>query len=596
MSRRLRVFVSSTMEDLANERDLVCRKLKDFNCEPVNAEALVPTGKSSWESLRDEIRSCDLFLLIVGDRYGSVPDASDGRSVTEMEYDEAREAEVPILPFLKRLASEAESSSADRRLASEFRRRVGAWNGGQFRQEFDLAYDLAEMVGASITEHLLEGYRRADTYFLGGSPLSRRYGTTSAVDSEPAGVMAGIARSYERSDRFRRPRPIEQVAPEKAKRVLIVYDCLFPYIVGGAERWYRNLAERLASIGHEVTYVTLRQWDRGERPEVEGVRVVAVGPRMALYTTSGRRRIAPPLRFGLGVFWHLLRHGRRYDIVHTCAFPYFSLLAAAALRPFRRYGLVVDWFEVWSRSYCHDYLGGLQGRIGALVQRACAAVPQRAFCFSELHAARLRAEGLRGEVTVLRGLYSGSLQPPPARAAEELVLFAGRLIPEKRVTLGVAAVALAAERIEGLRGVFYGDGPERDALHTAIAGHGAEAIVSAPGFAAAELVEADMRRALCMLLPSRREGYGMVVVEASAHATPSIVVAGEDNVATELVEDGVNGVVVPSAEPEAVADAIVRVFEAGPALRESTAGWFAENAERLSLEGSLASVSETYAR
>ena len=381
-----------------------------------------------------------------------------------------------------------------------------------------------------------------------------------------------------------------------AMRICVIYDCLFPLTVGGAERWYRNLAERLAADGHEVTYLTLRQWDRGAAPALDGpVRVVAVGPRLALYTESGRRRILPPLVFGLGVLWHLLRHGRRYDVVHTCAFPYFSLLAAAVLRPFRRYGLVVDWFEVWSRSYWHDYLGGLQGRIGALVQRACAAVPQRAFCFSELHAARLRAEGLRGEITVLRGLYSGSLEPAPARAADPLVLFAGRLIPEKRVTLGVAAVALAARRIEGLEGLFYGDGPERDRLHAAIAEHGAEAILSAPGFADAELVEADMRRALCMLLPSRREGYGMVVVEASAHATPSIVVAGEDNAATELVEDGVNGVVVESDDPEAVADAIVRVHEAGPALRESTARWFAEHAGELSLEASLEQVLASYA-
>jgi glycosyltransferase involved in cell wall biosynthesis len=378
-------------------------------------------------------------------------------------------------------------------------------------------------------------------------------------------------------------------------RICVIYDCLFPFTVGGAERWYRNLAERLAADEHEVTYLTLRQWDRGAAPALDGpVRVVAVGPRLALYTESGRRRILPPLVFGLGVLWHLLRHGRRYDVVHTCAFPYFSLLAAAVLRPFRRYGLVVDWFEVWSRSYWHDYLGGLQGRIGALVQRACAAVPQRAFCFSELHAARLRAEGLRGEITVLRGLYSGSLEPAPARAADPLVLFAGRLIPEKRVTLGVAAVALAARRIEGLEGLFYGDGPERDRLHAAIAEHGAEAILSAPGFADAELVEADMRRALCMLLPSRREGYGMVVVEASAHATPSIVVAGEDNAATELVEDGVNGVVVESDDPEAVADAIVRVHEAGPALRESTARWFAEHAGELSLEASLEQVLASY--
>ena len=53
-----------------------------------------------------------------------------------------------------------------------------------------------------------------------------------------------------------------------------------------------------------------------------------------------------------------------------------------------------------------------------------------------------------------------------------------------------------------------------------------------------------------MLLPSRREGYGMVVVEAAARGTPSIVVAGEDNAATELIEEGVNGFVAPSADAE----------------------------------------------
>ncbi|HWJ49577.1 MAG TPA: glycosyltransferase, partial [Solirubrobacteraceae bacterium] len=192
-----------------------------------------------------------------------------------------------------------------------------------------------------------------------------------------------------------------------------MYDCLFPHTVGGAERWYANLAERLVQDGHEVTYLTLRQWERGERPQIDPrVRVVTVGPRLALYTADGRRRIAPPLVFGAGVFAHLLTHPRRYDVVHTCAFPYFSLLAAALVRPLTRFGLVVDWFEVWSRSYWRDYLGGLGGRVGELVQRLCALVPQRAFCFSELHAERLRAEGLRGPVTVLRGLYVGASEPP----------------------------------------------------------------------------------------------------------------------------------------------------------------------------------------
>jgi glycosyltransferase involved in cell wall biosynthesis len=379
-------------------------------------------------------------------------------------------------------------------------------------------------------------------------------------------------------------------------RICLVYDCLFPCTVGGAERWYRNLAERLAEEGHEVTYLTLRQWERGEEPRIDGVRVVAVGPKLALYTTDGRRKIAPPLVFGLGVLWHLLRNARRYQVLHTCSFPYFSLLAAAAARPLGRYGLVVDWHEVWSRAYWREYLGGAGGAIGYAVQLLCARLPQKAFCFSQLHARRLRAEGLRGEPTVLEGEYAGTLDTPTAHPAESLVVFAGRLIPEKQAPLAVAAFALAARRIavSGLRGEFYGDGPEREALERAIEQHGVGEIASAPGFVDATRIDDALSRAMCMLSTSRREGYGMVVIEAAARATPSVVVAGEDNAAVELVQEGVNGVVAPSADPEAIASAIVRVHEAGMVMRESTAKWFEQNARRLSLESSLRAVLASY--
>jgi glycosyltransferase involved in cell wall biosynthesis len=378
-------------------------------------------------------------------------------------------------------------------------------------------------------------------------------------------------------------------------RICIVYDCLYPHTVGGAERWYRNLALALADEGHEVTYLTLRQWDRGERADIDSrVRVRSAGPRMALYTAGGRRRILPPLVFGLGVLVHLLRHPRRYDVVHTCAFPYFSLLAAALLRPLSGFELVVDWFEVWSRSYWRGYLGGVGGRVGELVQRLCARVPQRAFCFSELHARRLRAEGLRGAVTVLRGLYSDAGGPEPPREADAVVLFAGRLIPEKQAPLAVAAIALAGERIDGLQGVFLGDGPERAALEAAIAEHGLRESVRARGFTDAETVEAEMRRALCLLLPSRREGYGLVVVEAASRGTPSVVVAGEDNAASELIAEGVNGTVAPRGDAESIAEAIVRIHDGGLAMRERTSAWYAENAEQLSVGASLHKVLEIY--
>lgn len=378
-------------------------------------------------------------------------------------------------------------------------------------------------------------------------------------------------------------------------RICLVYDCLFPYTVGGAERWYRNLGERLAADGHDVTYLTLRQWERGERGEVPGVRVVAVGPRMGLYAGDGRRRVLPPLVFGLGVLWHLLRHGSRYDVVHTASFPYFSLLAAAAARPLRRFRLVVDWHEVWSREYWLEYLGGAGGRIGLAVQAACLRVPQRAFCFSRLHARRLREGRVRGELTVLEGEYAGSLEGRAPAPAEPVVVFAGRHIPEKRVPALVPALALARERIPELRAEAYGDGPEREQVLRERERLALEEVLDVPGFVTAGEVERALGRALCMVLPSRREGYGLVVVEAAALGTPSVVVADPDNAATDLVDEGENGYVAASAEPADLAAAIERVHAEGHALRERTAAWFRANAERLSLDRSLETVLAGYA-
>jgi glycosyltransferase involved in cell wall biosynthesis len=376
-------------------------------------------------------------------------------------------------------------------------------------------------------------------------------------------------------------------------RICLVYDCLFPHTVGGAERWYRNLGERLAAEGHEVSYVTLRQWERGEDPGVPGVDVVTVGPRMQLYTGS-RRRILPPLVFGAGVLLHLALRGRRYDVVHTASFPYFSLLAAALVRRLHRFRLVVDWHEVWSDGYWREYLGPVGGRLGAAVQRRCARVPQRAFCFSRLHAARLRAEGLRGDVTVLEGEYAGPLEPSEPVDADPVAVFAGRHIPEKRAPALVGAIAVARERMPELRGEIFGDGPERAAVQRAVRERGLGEVIDVPGFVESARVDEALRRALCMVLPSRREGYGLVVLEAAARGTPSVVVREPDNAAVELVEEGRNGIVARSAAPADLADAILRVRDGGNELRRATADWFAENARRLSLESSLETVLDAY--
>jgi glycosyltransferase involved in cell wall biosynthesis len=379
-------------------------------------------------------------------------------------------------------------------------------------------------------------------------------------------------------------------------RICLVYDCLYPHTIGGAERWYRDIAGRLAADGHEVTYLTLRQWDRGADADFDGVRVVTAGPRMQLYAGPGRRRVLPPVVFGAGVLWHLLRHGRRYDVVHTASFPYFSLLAAGLVRRLRPFRLLVDWFEVWTRAYWQGYLGRAAGYVGWQVQRLCMRVPQTALTYSRLHGKRLRDEGFRGGIDQLGGLYGGTLEPASAGPAELRVVFAGRQIPEKQTPQVVHAVAAARRELPELRATIFGDGPDRPKVLAAIAELGLEGVVDAPGFVPGEQVDAALRSALALVFPSRREGFGLVVVEAAHRGTPSIVVRDPDNAASELVDEGENGYVTESASAEELAAAIVRVHADGQALRERTAAWFDRNAERLSLHHTLDHLAARYER
>ena len=101
MEKRYQVFVSSTYEDLKEERVAVMDCLLDSDCIPVGMEQFPALPVSQWDYIKELIESSDYYLLIVAGRYGSV-EGDSGLSYTEKEYKYAIEKGIPILAFLLR--------------------------------------------------------------------------------------------------------------------------------------------------------------------------------------------------------------------------------------------------------------------------------------------------------------------------------------------------------------------------------------------------------------------------------------------------------------------------------------------------------------
>jgi glycosyltransferase involved in cell wall biosynthesis len=90
-------------------------------------------------------------------------------------------------------------------------------------------------------------------------------------------------------------------------------------------------------------------------------------------------------------------------------------------------------------------------------------------------------------------------------------------------------------------------------------------VPDAVGFVPHEELGAYYERAAVVVVPSRREGYGMAAREAMAHGRP--VVATAVGGLVDAVEDGVTGLLVPPGDPRALRAALERLL-ADPALRQ----------------------------
>jgi glycosyltransferase involved in cell wall biosynthesis len=195
---------------------------------------------------------------------------------------------------------------------------------------------------------------------------------------------------------------------------------------------------------------------------------------------------------------------------------------------------------------------------------------ERVFTISRMVAAEIESLLPGAVVEVLGGAVDARLFYPPAEWGDPgpVATFVGRLVTEKG--LWVLLDALRRQRhLEELH--IIGEGPLAAAIRREVAGNGLPVRVRMRGYVPQSALRAALLESGLLIVPSIwQEPLGLVSLEAIACGVP--VVASAVGGIPEIVEDGVNGILVTPGDAAALASAIDRVFGSEEVRRRLTAG------------------------
>ena len=343
---------------------------------------------------------------------------------------------------------------------------------------------------------------------------------------------------------------------------VLVVSGIWPPDVGGPASHAPEVARFLHQRGHGVEVVT----------------TAAAPPEQRPYPVRWVPRSVPRgLRHLRGA--ELIRSRARHaDVVYTTGM--FGRSAAGSLAARRPYVVKLTADPAFERSRRSGLVGGNVDQFQSGGGGPAVAVLRAARDLELRHAAHVFCPSayLR-ELAISWGVHPDrvGVLPNPApdvpelRPREELkaelgvngatIAFAGRLTAQKSLDRALAAVAAA----DGVSFVVAGEGPDREPLEAKARELGIAGRVRFLGAQPRQRVVELFRAADATILSSSWENFPHTVVEALAVGTP--VLAMEAGGVAEVVHDGVNGLLVPAGDTDALAGAVRRYF-ADEALRE----------------------------
>jgi hypothetical protein len=165
MDKRYQVFVSSTYEDLREERQEVMQALLELDCIPSGMELFPAANDDQWTIIKKVIDDCDYYIVVSAGRYGSL--GPNGKSYTQMEYEYAVAAGKPIIGFLHYDLSEISAAKTEkdedgRAALEKFRTLIKQKGVRTFKTPGELGSVVSRSIIKLVKTHPATGWIRAD--------------------------------------------------------------------------------------------------------------------------------------------------------------------------------------------------------------------------------------------------------------------------------------------------------------------------------------------------------------------------------------------------------------------------------------------------
>ncbi len=343
------------------------------------------------------------------------------------------------------------------------------------------------------------------------------------------------------------------VNAKTAHRIAFVSDAIYPYNKGGKETRLHEISMRLAKRGYDVHIYCMKWWTTPEKVRIEeGVTLHAISPLYPLYSGE-RRSIKQGILFGLAC---LKLFKEEFDVIDVDHMPYFPLYSVRLACWLKGKKMFATWHEVWGKKYWLKYMGVL-GFISSVIEYISFQLPNVFIASSFVTKERLlRYVDDKKIHTINNGVNYAQILTAPKPIQKSDVIFAGRLLKHKNVDILIKAISVLKKTTPSIRCLIIGDGPEKNNLNLLVESLDLQKNIIFLEFCSTKTeLYSLLKGSKILVIPSSREGYGIVVIEALAVGLVVVTVDEPNNAAKTLITDKNDGIVT-KLTPESIASAI----------------------------------------